>query len=125
MCFNTAMRGRKPGLLPLELSILETGVEMRHEGSDEFHGFLVASRLRDAEEARLLTARGTLYKALDRLEREALLSSRWEDPDAALEAGRPRRRLYQVTPLGEAAMAEARRAARAPTLKVEPGRSPA
>lgn len=101
------MRGRISGLLPLELSILETGIEMRRGGSPEFHGFLAASRMRDAGEARLLTARGTLYKALDRLERQGFLRSRWEDAEVALAEGRPRRRLYQVTPAGEVALNEA------------------
>ncbi len=103
------MRGRKSGLLDLELAVLETGVEMRREGTPEFHGFLAAARIREGEEARQLTARGTLYKALDRLHRQGYLESRWEAAEIALEAGRPRRRLYQVTPLGEAAALAARR----------------
>jgi hypothetical protein len=117
------MRGRKSGLLPLELSILETGVLMHREGCPEFHGFLAASRMRDAGEARLLTARGTLYKALDRLERQGLLSSHWEDPDVALSEGRPRRRLYRVAPAGEAAVRGAQTAAAAVAPRLQPGGS--
>ncbi|MBI5946995.1 MAG: helix-turn-helix transcriptional regulator [Chloroflexi bacterium] len=102
------MRGRKPGLLPIERSILETGIELRRDGAPEFHGFLAASRMRDTGEARMLTSRGTLYKALDRLERQGFLASRWEDPDVALLDGRPRRRLYHVTPAGELALSSPR-----------------
>jgi DNA-binding PadR family transcriptional regulator len=45
--------------------------------------------------SRSLTAHGTLYKALGRLEELGLLASRWEDVPAI--AGRPRRRLYELT----------------------------
>lgn len=45
-----------------------------------------------------LTAHGTLYKALGRLEEFGLLTSRWED--AATAEGRPRRRLYELTSQG-------------------------
>ena len=45
-----------------------------------------------------------------RLEGGGLLESRWEDPELAVEEGRPRRRLYRVTPLGARALAEARAA---------------
>lgn len=118
------MRGRKPGLLPIELSILETGIAMRREGEAEFHGFLAASRMRDAGEAKLLTARGTLYKALDRLERHGFLSSRWEDAEVALSEGRPRRRLYRITPVGEAAVDEALAAASPIAPRFQHGGSP-
>ena len=45
-----------------------------------------------------MTAHGTLYKALSRLEDLDLLTSRWED--AAAVEGRPRRRLYELTSRG-------------------------
>jgi DNA-binding PadR family transcriptional regulator len=48
------------------------------------------------------------------MEGGGLLESRWEDPDLAVAEGRPRRRLYRVTPLGARAFAEAR-AAESPT----------
>ena len=54
-----------------------------------------------------LTAYGTLYKALDRMERAGYLESRWEDPHFAAQEARPRRRLYGVTALGERALADA------------------
>ncbi|HXF63803.1 MAG TPA: PadR family transcriptional regulator [Caldilineaceae bacterium] len=102
---------RKPGaLLPLELSILEAGIELRRRGLVEFHGFLLASQIREQAGAKLLTAYGTLYKALERMEQAGLLESRWEDPLLAAQEGRPRRRLYQVTAAGAAALAAAQAA---------------
>jgi PadR family transcriptional regulator PadR len=96
---------RKSGvLIPIETSILEAGVRLREQGRDEFHGFLVAKEMRESDAARRLTAHGTLYKALDRMERGGLLESRWEDPAIAAEEGRPRRRLYRVSGLGERAI---------------------
>ena len=42
---------------------------------------------------------GTLYPILARLEQAHWLASRWEDGDPHT-LGRPRRRLYWITPLG-------------------------
>ena len=104
------MRRKVDTLLPLEISILEAGIELRRHEVTEFHGFLIAKAIREREDARLLTAHGTLYKALDRMERAGLLASHWEDPLIAAASNRPRRRLYQVTVVGEAALAKARSA---------------
>jgi PadR family transcriptional regulator PadR len=96
---------RKPGtLLPLELTILETATELHRRGDQEFHGFAVAKEIAERQEARTLTAHGTLYKALGRMEQAGLLESRWEDPAVAATEGRPRRRLYHVTGLGAQAL---------------------
>lgn len=43
---------------------------------------------------------GTLYPMLIRLEAAGWLSSEWENIDQRAE-GRPRRRFYQLTPLGQ------------------------
>lgn len=103
---------RKPGsLLPIEMSILEAGIEMRLRGLERFHGFRIAKELKERSSARLLTAYGTLYKALERMEKAGLLESDWEDPAVAAEQGRPRRRLYRVTAAGEAALTNAGREA--------------
>ena len=100
---------RKPGtLVPLELDILETAIDLARRGLPQAHGFLLARELRDRHGAKRLTAYGTLYKALERLERMGFLDSRWEDPQLAAEDGRPRRRFYRVTVVGEAAAREAR-----------------
>jgi PadR family transcriptional regulator PadR len=90
---------RKPGtLLPLETEILEVALSMLRSGHATFHGFGLAQTMRERRGSRSLTAHGTLYKALSRLEEFALLSSRWEDAPAA--EGRPRRRLYELTTQG-------------------------
>jgi DNA-binding PadR family transcriptional regulator len=118
------MRRKAGSLVPLELSILEAGIELVVRGAAYFHGFLIAKEIKDREDARLLTAHGTLYKALDRMQKSGLLESEWEDPATAAAEGRPRRRLYRVTAAGEAALAKAR----APelvgaTLKTETARA--
>jgi PadR family transcriptional regulator PadR len=93
------MPRRKPGtLLPLETEILEAALSLLRRGQATFHGFALAQHIRAESGSRSLTAHGTLYKALGRLEEFGLLSSRWED--AAAVEGRPRRRLYELTKQG-------------------------
>jgi DNA-binding PadR family transcriptional regulator len=50
---------------------------------------------------------GTVYPALRRLEAWAHVTSEWEDEAGARHAGRPRRRLYTLTPSGQALAARA------------------
>jgi DNA-binding PadR family transcriptional regulator len=102
------MRRKAGTLVPLEISILEAGMELSLRGRPYFHVFLIASEIKEREDARLLTAHGTLYKALDRLEKAGFLASEWEDPVVAAGQNRPRRRFYRVTAAGEAALATAR-----------------
>jgi PadR family transcriptional regulator, regulatory protein PadR len=93
------MPRRKPGaLLPLENEILEVALSRLRSGQASFHGFGLAQSMREQSGSRSLTAHGTLYKALSRLEEFGLLTSRWED--AAAAKGRPRRRLYELTSQG-------------------------
>jgi len=99
--------------VPLELAICEAAAALRRRGADEFHGYQIARTIGDAEQVRLLTAYGTLYRALARLEKMGLLRSRWEDPAIPARENRPGRRLYTLTALGDAAVDEARRAAEA------------
>ena len=103
------MRRKTGALIPIEVSILEAALELRRHGQIEVHGYELAKVVRDLRHARRLTAYGTLYKALARLERDGLLASRWEDPVAAADEGRPRRRFYRLTLEGEGALAEALR----------------
>jgi PadR family transcriptional regulator, regulatory protein PadR len=119
------MARRKPGtLLPLENEILEVGLAMLRSGQAAFHGFGLAQTMREQGGSRSLTAHGTLYKALSRLEEFGLLTSRWED--AAAAEGRPRRRLYELTGHGarvaeEATVARAEKALRrSPRVASEP-----
>ena len=103
---------RRPGtLLSIEAAILAAALQLRDAGEQQFHGFRIAKHLSEGEGAARLTAHGTLYKALGRLEAAGLLTSIWEDPVAAAEEGRPRRRLYAVTGAAQRALAEYRAAA--------------
>ena len=111
------MPRRKPGtLVPLETEILETALSLSRSGQAVFHGFGLAQTLRECGGSRSLTAHGTLYKALGRMERAGRLESEWEDPDAAAREGRPRRRLYCVTGAGERALRAERTRASRPEL---------
>lgn len=105
----SAVSRRKPGtLLPLELEILGLALERARSGEGPFYGFALAQAMQERRGSQSLTAHGTLYKALGRLERAGLLTSAWEDPDAA--EGRPRRRLYELTEQGAASATSARSA---------------
>ncbi len=100
------MPRRRPGsLLPLEVSILSACLDAGEAGS---HGFALARAIADAGDTRELTATGTLYRALHRLDEAGLVENWWEDPDRAAEAGRPRRRCYRITGAGTTALANAR-----------------
>ena len=99
---------RKPGrLVPLEVAICEAAAKLARRGVGEFHGYEIAKRLTEDADAKLLTAYGTLYRALGRLEKMGMLESRWEDPDLSTREGRPARRLYTLTAAGEAAWRDA------------------
>lgn len=115
------MARRKPGtLLPLELEILEAALALRRAGHGAFHGFGLAQTMRDPRASRSLTAHGTLYKALGRLEQLGLLASRWED--GAATGRRPRRRLYELTGEGARVAGRARAGgAAAPAPRVASG----
>jgi PadR family transcriptional regulator PadR len=100
------MSRRVPGsLIPLERQILDVALSSLRSGEGTFHGFALATSLRERTDARSLTAHGTLYKALGRLEEFGLLQSRWE---AQAADGRPRRRLYELTAEGALVAARAR-----------------
>jgi PadR family transcriptional regulator PadR len=107
------MRRKQGALVPLEVAICAAASELRQRGTTEFHGYLIARALKRAGDTRLLTAYGTLYRALGRLERMGLLESRWEDVREAAQANRPGRRFYTLSPAGESALADARRSVRA------------
>lgn len=84
--------------MPLETEILIAASALREAGVESFHGFALARAMREQSGSRSLTGHGTLYKALGRLEEFGLLTSDWEDAEAAV--GRPRRRLYELTAAG-------------------------
>lgn len=98
-------RRRTGSLLPLEVGILGACLEAGQAGS---HGFALAKAMAEAGDTRELTATGTLYRALHRLDAAGLVESWWEDPNEAADAGRPRRRSYRITRAGAVALANAR-----------------
>lgn len=104
---SSSMRRKVGTLVPLEASILDAAIRLRLGGQEEVHGFLLAKAMRDDAGAKRLTAYGTLYRALERLEGFGFLDSRWEDASIAAETGRPPRRFYRLTVSGERALAEA------------------
>jgi DNA-binding PadR family transcriptional regulator len=100
-------RRKSETLLPLEIEILDVALSMLRSGQGTFHGFGLAQTMRAGKASRSLTAHGTLYKALGRLEEFGLLTSRWEGTEEAAE-GRPRRRLYELTTEGARVPEQAR-----------------
>jgi PadR family transcriptional regulator, regulatory protein PadR len=60
----------------------------------EAHGYAVIERIRVTSQEELDMPEGTVYPALHRLEREGLLSSRWDET-----SGR-KRRVYELTKSG-------------------------
>jgi PadR family transcriptional regulator PadR len=102
---------RKPGnLVPFELSILVVVLRLHEAGAESSYGYRIAKDLATVSD-RKLSAYGTLYRALGRLEKMGLLRSRWEDPRLAADAARPGRRLYTLTDAGAAAARNAQKAA--------------
>ena len=113
---------RKPGkLLSIEIAILSSSVSLLRAGLGEFYGYAIAKEIHGQGEARQLTAHGTLYRALERLEKAGLLSCRWVDPELAASEERPRRRLYRITAAGERAEADARLSATEPATANQRG----
>jgi PadR family transcriptional regulator, regulatory protein PadR len=109
---------RKAGhLVPLEIAICTAAADLRERGEEAFHGYELAKVLGRGADTKLLTAHGTLYRALGRLEAMGLLESCWEDPAIPARENRPGRRLYTLTSAGEAAAGDARRVARSASPK--------
>jgi PadR family transcriptional regulator, regulatory protein PadR len=67
------------------------------------HGYAILQRLRQRSSGAFELAEGTLYPALHRLERDGLLTSSWS------AGGGRRRRVYDVTATGRAALRKRRR----------------
>ena len=99
------MRRKQGTLLGIELDILDVCASRSLSGEPECHGFLIANLVRGTHDTKLLTAYGTLYRALSRLEKAGFLTSRWEDISSLAGESRPRRRLYRITDAGSKALA--------------------
>ena len=115
------MRRKQGTLLPIEVSILLAGLELRTRGIGQFHGYGVAKEIKARDEAKRLAGYGTLYRALGRMAKAGLLAGEWEDPELAAKGGRPPRKLYEVTTAGEAALAQVPEETRAAALEFATG----
>ena len=119
------MRRKAGALIPLEGAICAAAAALRGRGIDEFHGYELAKKLARDADRRLLTAYGTLYRALGRLEAMGMLQSRREDPQIAARENRPGRRLYTLTAAGERAARASAPARRAVPARKRRGEAPA
>jgi hypothetical protein len=100
------MRRKSGVLLPLERAVCVAAVDLAAAGIHEFHGYVLAGHLANIADRRLLTAYGTLYRTLGRMEKMGLLTSQWEDPMIPARENRPGRRLYTLTAAGVAVVRE-------------------
>jgi PadR family transcriptional regulator, regulatory protein PadR len=85
-----------------------TDVEMLILNALDISGGTHPYRLaRDVEErnGNRTVSLGALYKALHRFENRGYVQSHWEDVDPSV-VGRPKRRIYKITGVGEAALSE-------------------
>src|SRR5947208_2528931 len=69
----------------------------------EAHGYAVVARLRERSGGSFDLPEGTVYPALHKLERDGLLTSRWD------HSGARKRRAYAITAPGRRALAEKKR----------------
>ena len=65
-------------------------------GAGQVHGYAISQRLRALSEDVLQVQQGSLYPALHRLERKALLRASWDVTDSGREA-----KFYQLTAAGQ------------------------
>ena len=81
------MRRKKGALIPLEKEIIEIAKTI----NGEFYGYQIADK---CECGRIIEQRGTLYRALNRLEKFGYLVSRWEVKN---QGNTPAKRFYKLT----------------------------
>jgi DNA-binding PadR family transcriptional regulator len=84
------LKGNLDGML---LAVLSRGPK---------HGYAIIVALRERSEGKVDLPSGTVYPALHRLETAGLVSSTWDQT-----TGR-RRRVYEITPVGERSLSETR-----------------
>jgi DNA-binding PadR family transcriptional regulator len=113
--YYSHVRRKAEQLIPFEVAIIEAALLLHKRGVDAFHGYALATAIKAAADQRMLTAYGTLYRALHRLDKAGLVESFWEAPESAESEGRPRRRLYRLTAAAEKALHEDRIRRRAAT----------
>lgn len=90
------MRRKQGELVPLEKFIVEAIRQLQNRGYKQVYGIIIAKELQELQNSKSLIAHGTLYRALDRLEKMGYLDSVWENPDTWVDEHRPRRRFYEL-----------------------------
>ena len=98
---------RKPGeLVSFENELIGAAKKLRQLGFEEFYGFQIAKRIEESrlskiaqppsqlQRVRAFVGVGTLYRALDRLQKMGILQNRWEELPPG--ENRPRRRYYRL-----------------------------
>lgn len=85
-------RRREDQLVSNEQRVLRAALELLARNDTDFHGYLIAKKLREDTSVRAVAA-STIYRCMDRLEERGLLVSRYSAPDGQ-GAGR---RTYQLT----------------------------
>lgn len=88
-------RRRQDELVSNEQRVLLAAMDLLTQNEEEFHGYLVAKKLREDSSIRTVAA-STVYRCMARLEERGLLVSRHSAPDGQ-GAGR---RTYQLTGAG-------------------------
>ena len=83
------LKGNTPTLV---LAVLRDG---------PLHGYAIARAIERRSADALKCKEGTLYPALHALEREGLIAGEWQSDGGARE-----RKVYRLTPVGQAALAE-------------------
>lgn len=106
--YYSSVRRKADQLIPLEVAIIEAALALQKRGVEALHGYALARAIKAVTDQRTLTAYGTLYRALHRLDRAGLVESFWEAPESAERENRPRRRLYRLTAAAENALKQER-----------------
>ncbi|MGB5303909.1 MAG: helix-turn-helix transcriptional regulator [Gemmatimonadota bacterium] len=104
------MRRYAKEMLAIERTTIRLLGEHLEHKPQGIYGYELAEILREetsttptaAADAKSFRDNGTIYKILYRLGRIGAVTSYWEEPEVALEEGRPRRRYYLLTENGRA-----------------------
>jgi len=93
------------GLLGIELELLAVAHRFALAGDPYFHGYQAMREIRRVKSDHGRVSHGTIYRALDRMEKLGLVVSRWEDPAISERDGRPQRCFYRLSAHGLASRA--------------------
>jgi PadR family transcriptional regulator PadR len=72
---------------------------------EPMHGYAIVKRLRESSEGLLKLGEGQLYPALHRLEKDLMVTARWD-----VQESKPSRKIYELTSFGRQELARQRTA---------------